>query len=380
MSKTSYNSIVAEISAYGNNVFKFQSEYIIFDGWQTMDKLKESREYNFLLQLKPGPITYTKILSSTLLKNIKSHYSEAFLVQLLEKKGIGRPSTFSSLIDKIQERGYVKKENIVGKKIECIDYELDIEITEVKTSREFGNEKNKLVIQPLGIKVIEFLIKRYTLFEYEYTQQMEDELDLIASTGKSWNSLCENCYANLNIEVKDDMSEAIDVANSFIVGKYGPVIKCVEDDKTIFKAIKKDVDITKLNEYTLEELVDTNAKKTAITLGKYKGEDLVIKRGKFGLYLVWGINKKSLTCFGNRPIENITYMEVLVLLDSDEPTQKYVRDISASMSIRKGKFGDYIYYKTNKMKTPKFFKLDGFENYKTCDLGVLKSWITEKYL
>ena len=380
MSKTVYHSIVAEITAYDNNLFRFQSEHIIFDGWQIMDKLKEAREYNFLLQLKAGPILYTKILATVLLKNIKSHYSEAVLVQLLEKKGIGRPSTFSSLIDKIQERGYVTKENISGKKIECIDYELGSDIVEINTSREFGNEKNKLVIQPLGIRVIEFLIKRYTLFEYEYTQQMEDELDIIASTGKSWNSLCETCYKNLNIEVKDDMSEMIDDKNSFLIGRYGPVIKCVEDDKTTFKAIKKDVDITKLNEYTLEELVDTDVKKMSIILGKYKGEDLIIKRGKFGLYLVWGINKKSLTCFGNRPIENITYMEVLKLLDAEEPTQKYVREINASMSIRKGKFGDYIYYKTSKMKTPKFFKLDGFENYKTCELSALKLWITEKYL
>ncbi len=380
MAQTTYHSIVAEISAYNGHVFKFQSEYIIFDGWQTMDKLKESREYNYLLQLKPGPISYTKILSTASFKNIKLHFSEAGLVQLLEKKGIGRPSTFSSLIDKIQERGYVKKENVVGKKVECIDYVLDTEISEIKTSREFGNEKNKLIIQPIGIRVIEFLIKKYTLFEYEYTQQMEDELDLIATTGKSWNVLCETCYRNLNVELKEDMSEIIDENNSFIIGKYGPVIKCVEDDKTTFKSIKKDVDITKLNEYTLEELVDTNVKKNAIILGKYKGEDLVVKRGKFGLYLVWGINKKSLTCFGNRPIENITYMEVLVLLGDDEPTQKYVRDINSCMSVRKGKFGDYIYYKTSKMKTPKFFKLDGFENYKTCELSVLKSWITEKYL
>jgi len=352
----------------------------MFDELQTMGKLKESHEYNYLLQLKPAPISYTKILSTASFKNIKSHFSEAGLVQLLEKKGIGRPSTFSSLIDKIQERGYVKKENVVGKKVECIDYVLDTEISEIKTSREFGNEKNKLIIQPIGIRVIEFLIKKYALFEYEYTQQMEDELDLIATTGKSWNALCETCYRNLNIELKDDMSEIIDENNSFIIGKYGPVIKCVEDDKTTFKSIKKDVDITKLNEYTLEELVDTNVKKNAIILGKYKGEDLVVKRGKFGLYLVWGINKKSLTCFGNRPIENITYMEVLVLLGDDEPTQKYVRDINSCMSVRKGKFGDYIYYKTSKMKTPKFFKLDGFENYKTCELSVLKSWITEKYL
>ena len=47
------------------------------------------------------------------------------MVQLLEEKGIGRPSTFSSLVDKIQERGYVKKEDVKGNELICKDYELE---------------------------------------------------------------------------------------------------------------------------------------------------------------------------------------------------------------------------------------------------------------
>jgi DNA topoisomerase-1 len=89
------------------------------------------------------------------LKNTKSHYSEARLVQLLEENGIGRPSTFSMLVDKIQEKEYVKKQDIKGKEIECKDFELDTDklVKELMVKREFGNEKGKLVIQPLGIIV-----------------------------------------------------------------------------------------------------------------------------------------------------------------------------------------------------------------------------------
>ena len=58
------------------------------------------------------------------MSNVKSHYTEARLIQLLEQKGIGRPSTFSNIISKIQDRGYVKKENIPGKKMTVIDYKL----------------------------------------------------------------------------------------------------------------------------------------------------------------------------------------------------------------------------------------------------------------
>ena len=103
-----------------------------------------------------------KLDSKFTMNELKSHYTEARLVQLLEEKGIGRPSTFSSLIDKIQERGYVKKEDIIGKEIICRDLELkNGEISEIDSKREFGNEKGKLVIQQLGIIVMEFLVKYF---------------------------------------------------------------------------------------------------------------------------------------------------------------------------------------------------------------------------
>ena len=113
---------------------------------------KENPEFQFLQTLKNKSIVhYNKIVAKVSVKDLKSHYTEAKLVQLLEDKGIGRPSTFSNLIDKIQDRGYVKKDNVKGKKINCIDYELiENEIEETDNEREFGNERNKSAICYLG--------------------------------------------------------------------------------------------------------------------------------------------------------------------------------------------------------------------------------------
>ena len=50
-------------------------------------------------------------------------------------------------------------------------------------------------------------------------------------------------------------------------------------------------------------------------LGKYQNEDLILKKGKFGLYVSWGNNFKSLKELGNRPMENITLEEVTKILE-----------------------------------------------------------------
>lgn len=76
-------------------------------------------------------------------------------------------------------------------------------------------------------------------------------------------------------------------------------------------------------------------------------------------------------------MENVQLEEVIPLL---EEGSNMVREISADLSIRKSKRGDYVFYKTSKMKKPKFISLKGFEeDYKTCDVDVLKSWIQSTF-
>ena len=145
-----------------------------------------------------------------------------------------------------------------------------------------------------------------------------------------------------------------------------------------FLSVKKDIDLNKLRngEYTLEEIVeDTNLNKK---LGSYKGEDMILKRGKFGLYVIWGENKKSIDNIQTKE-SDITLDDIIQLIENNT-NPNMVREITSEMSIRKGKYGDYIFYKTSKMSKPKFYKLNAFkEDYKTCETDVLTHWIKETY-
>ena len=412
MSPAEYFSFTSNISAPdASTKYSLTSELLDFLGWKIV-KNKESKtlkekEYNYLLHLKPGQeVKFKKITSKVTLKNAKQHYTEAKLVQLLEDNGIGRPSTFSSLIDKIQEREYVKKQDIQGKQIECKDFELDDDntLSESTATREFGNEKNKLVIQPLGIIVIEFLNKNFSdLFEYDYTKNMEDDLDKISRGEKVWYELCNSALTEINKNCEKLSGEKkceikIDDTHFYIIGKHGPVIKCIQSEsktktKTTentksnveFIPVREGIDLKKLErgEYKLEDIV-APAKQNQIQLGTYKEEPLILKKGKFGLYVTWGQNSKSLSSLGNRPMENVRLSDVLDVLEKSESggdaSSGVIRFINNDISIRNGKYGPYVFYKTKKMTRPLFLKLTNFDgDYKTCTVAAFFGWLQSEH-
>jgi len=393
MSDAIYSSVTATISGFQTTKFVKTSEQQVFAGFQVVADSKAtsvSNDYQYLQTIdQTKPIQYKKVISRQTIKNSKSHYTEARLVHLLEEKGIGRPSTFAMLVDKIQERGYVKKENIEGREMVCKDYELSNgEIFEVSTKRVFGHEQGKLVIQPIGVIVSEFLDKRFTdIFNYDYTREMELSLDKVSGGQIKMQNLCEQCnnqidslVALLNNETKIEIR--IDENNTYLIGKYGPIVRCTEvvDGKksTTFKKVLDGVDVHTIENGNIDEIVSDNLKAAAsYILGKFDEKDVVLKKGKYGLYITWGDNSKTLKELGNRPMESITFQEIEPLLKEGS---NLIRTITPFLSIRKGAKGDYIFYKTAKMRKPSFHSLSGFEpDYKMCKNDILKSWITEKY-
>jgi DNA topoisomerase-1 len=400
MSSATFFSITASILAVDNLKFIHKNELINFAGWKIVSKKNaneinsDNKIFHYLQSINQNQIIqYKKIIAKETYSNIKLHYTEARLIQLLEENGIGRPSTFAMLVDKIQERGYVKKSDIKGKEIMCSDYELkNGEFFEIESTKEFGNEKNKLVIQPLGIIVIEFLEKHFSnLFNYDYTKQLEDNLDKIAHGEKIWYDLCKECNGQIinliqilnNNGSTKKLEIKVDENNSYIIGKYGPVIKNVEivDGKEIvnFKAVKKDADIHKIEngEYNINEIIDATHKKVEYNLGKYENQDVIIKKGKFGLYITWGKNSKTLKELGNQPVESIQFKDVEKYLMEGS---NIIREVSDNITIRKGEKGEYIFFKSAKMKKPQFFNFNGFDkDYKNCDINILKNWLKDTH-
>ena len=103
---------------------------------------------------------------------------------------------------------------------------------------------------------------------------------------------------------------------------------------------------------------------------------MILKKGQYGLYVTWGACNKSLSSLKIEESE-ITLDDVVKFITINTTI---IRKLTQDLSLRKGKYGDYIYYQTSKMKKPQFLKLNGFKkDPKTCEEKELISWIKETY-
>ena len=388
MSPSMYDVILSTVTSPEKHVYKNTSEKNIFPGWEVVEGVEQTNDiYEYLYAIynsdKSKKVNYNEIKSDMAIKKLKSHYTEARLVQLLEKNGIGRPSTFSSLVSKIIDRNYVVKTNIPGKKLECINYLLkkNEDIKESKKSRTFGEEKNKLKIEPVGVVVIEFLNKYFdNLFNYDYTKQMEDYLDTISEGKYSLKKLCDSCRNELdnaiscitnnkNMEDTKQKNDAfqkgikIDEQHTWIIGKYGPVILCKIGENVTFKKVKRDLDLDKLKKgkYLLKDILYTgdasSGGKYSKSLGEIDGEEIIVKSGKFGLYCSYKNKNRSLK-YCKKTLNTITLDDVKkILVSQKDSNSKVLKKIGNEASVRQGKWGPYVYYKTEKMKKPKFLPI-----------------------
>lgn len=366
-------------------------------GWKTIDEKRpiievqnEMGGLKLKLQSQNNTeVTYNKIETKCSIKKGVSHYTEASLIKKLEDLGIGRPSTFASLVETILERGYVKKQDVKGIVHKTTNFVLENnKLKKIKQSKEYGEEKNKLVIQEVGTLVVEFLLQYYnSLFSYEYTKQMESQLDEISDgVIDQWEQICKNCYNEIkelakNMKNVDKFSTPLDETYEFIFEKYGPVLRYkTEDNKYAYKNIKKELNVTlqdiRDKKYTADELIEENNQ----CVGVYQEHEVYIKTGKYGTYVEWNDQKKTLKNV-NKPMSEITMEDVIQVLSEEEVQDKNVlRMLNANLSIRKGKFGPYIYYKEVGSAKPQFFNIKKYKGkYFEDEIKVVLTWIKDTY-
>jgi DNA topoisomerase-1 len=403
----------------------------------------------YLTQLMAAeqPIAWSRLETKTTAESrLPPHYTEASLIQKMEDAGIGRPSTFSSLVETIQDRGYVKKTHVPGRSMRCEDIQVrpgptpgaPPEWTTVTAERIFGEETDKLVIQPTGVLALEFLLAHFDdCFSYTYTKQMEDALDTLAAgtpeeAAAGWHGGCSDLLQMLEERTRSLRSlrgngkptfRLADRADMVLVfTSFGASLKRLEtgggenddtaadtseDDEaaaaaadpplstTKYIAVRSDVELdvekAKRGEYTFAELA---WRTDDGWLGTYAGSNLYLRKGRYGLYAEWGDHQThSLKALDHMDARAIRLADVVDVLTSSAteaaaaasgPTKpqgkSILRVLRSDLSIRKGKYGDYVYHQTTEMRSPVFLPLKPIAaTWEQMDDAALIAWIENTY-
>ena len=235
-------------------------------------------------------------------------YTEASLVKKMEELGIGRPSTYAPTLATIVKRGYVKKDNREAQTRAI--WRMTLEGGKVATdaiTEKFGAERKKLFPSDIGIVVTDYLQEHFTrLLEYNFTAQVEDEFDQIASGKKDWQQMLAEFYFPFHelvvtaLEQKERATEERVLGTDPItgesvivrLGKFGPLAQIGRTDdekKPRYASLRAD---QLLETITLEEALALFSLPRIV--GSYEGEDLVIGIGRFGPFVRHGSEFASL--------------------------------------------------------------------------------------
>jgi len=173
----------------GKNIFKASGSVIKFDGFLKLYKIDENNdEEKILPEVSKGPINIESFIDEQHFTQPPPRYSEASIVKKLEELGIGRPSTYASIISVITNRGYA----------------------DILNKRFFPTDRGKLISA--------FLEKLFTKYvDYNFTAKLEDQLDDITSGKEDWIKVLEQFWNDFNknvSQVKEKRTrEVLDMLN-----------------------------------------------------------------------------------------------------------------------------------------------------------------------
>lgn len=195
-------------TAANTDEFQAKASLLVFEGYTKAyadaedDEKEESEEVEINEALNPGdPLGVHSISAKTNYTKPKARFGEADLVKELETLGIGRPSTYASIIRTIKDvRKYISVGKAAGKVYETLTltYESN-KLSEQKGKVSLGQANNKLMPNEIAFKLVDFLNAEFnTMMDYQFTAKCEDQFDLIATGKEKYVSVVSNFYGDLD--------------------------------------------------------------------------------------------------------------------------------------------------------------------------------------
>jgi len=292
---------------------------LTFKGWKILNEENDTEKEEQFAKTdnlsKNGKAKWSDMVGRQVATQPPSRFSEAQLVQQLEEKGIGRPSTFASLIATIIDRKYVEKKTSKGVPVDL--YKLEKSgpkgaLKETTVKKDVGGDKDKIHLTSLGKSVIDFVDTQFSdIFAYGFTAGMEEDLDLVSHGKKERVAILDGLWNTMKDRVGDNATGpagstggeggntksikeftlencTISIANT----KKGVLLikKTPGVEKAEFAAMPPTKDATTITQEEAEALFTA---KEGDSLGDLDGFPVLLKKGQYGSYVEWNGIRQS---------------------------------------------------------------------------------------
>ena len=340
------------ISTDNLNQFKCSGSTIKFDGFLKITRADEDENDKILPDVNKDEVTADNFIDEQHFTQPPPRYSEASLVKKLEELGIGRPSTYASIISVISNRGYA---DIVNK-------------------RFFPTDRGKLLSA-----FLEKLFSKYV--DYGFTAGLEEQLDDITSGKEEWIKVLNNFWKDFNINVSNVKEkrtrEVLDLLNESLgelifesdeKGKINRNCKLCNTGQLSLKNSFRGGAFIGCSNYPECKFTRPLSKSKAndqIALAEPKligqndtGKDIFLKNGRFGPYLQYemtedeNISKKKKKKKENENLRNVSIPKGIDINHIDLDKAKYLcslpkiigqhPDNGKDITINTGRFGPYL--------------------------------------
>ena len=282
--------------------------------WQPNQKLETEliTLWDKLAEADRGAVTLTKAVGEANITRPTGLYNEPMLIKWMEKEGIGRPSTYSAILEKLFQKGYITKGCAPTSVIQLRKYTLNAKTKKIKTEEEAvnvggnGKEKDKFIPTSLGERIIDYLKEILpSLLDKDFTSHMEEDLDKISRSETTKIAILSEFYKDFSVGLEGAAeARAVAVASAaqqgvgveaeavaaapapvpvvaIIETRYGPAI--------YISATKKYISVTPFMEWKklnhVSEITEKDIEFMCQLPQKYK--DIKVEMGRYGLYLVY---------------------------------------------------------------------------------------------